>query len=153
LAGIALFAQCTLAALPGGPNLPIPPSVLKEVAGEKGTTTSTGDKRDEARIASLKENALGSDWSVALPAIRELKGMGNVARPTLISVLKTILSRDQEAIQSAVAGIGDGKEAADFEQQIETLRAEARANGAKLDKSRSETIKKAHEYYDPLVPN
>jgi uncharacterized protein YkwD len=149
---MAFFGPVALAALPGGSSLPIPPSVLKEVAGEKGTTTTTGDKRDESRIASLKEKALGSDWTLALPAIRELKGMGNVARPTLISVLKTILSRDQDEIQSAVAGIGDGKEAADFEQQIDTLRAEARANVAKLDKSKPETIKKAHEYYDQLVP-
>jgi hypothetical protein len=140
-----------LAAIPGGSGLPIPPSVLKEVAEGKGASTAAG-KKDQDHIAALKEKALGNDATVAMAAIRELKGMGNVARPTLVSVVKTVLSRDQDNIQSAIAGIGDGKEAADFEARIDTLRAEARANVAILDKSKPETIKKAHEYYDQLVP-
>jgi hypothetical protein len=140
-----------LAAIPGGSGLPIPPSVLKEVAEGKPSSTAAG-KKDQDHIAALKEKALSGDSAIALPAIRELKGMGNVARPTLVSVVKTVLSRDQDTIQSAIAGIGDGKEAADFEAQIDTLRAQARANVAILDKSKPETIRKAHEYYDQLLP-
>ena len=151
---VAAAAFCggaaTWAAVPGG-SLPIPPSVLKEVAEGKPAASAAGEK-DQARIAELKEKALSPDAAVSLPAIRELKGMGNVARPTLVNVVKTVLSRDQELIQSAVAGIGDGKEAADFEARIDTLRAEARANVAILDKAKPETIKKAHEYYDQLIP-
>jgi uncharacterized protein YkwD len=131
--------------------LPIPPSVLKEVAEGKPASTP-GGKKDQERIAALKEKALGADAAVAMPAIRELKGMGNVARPTLVSIVKTVLSRDRDAVSTAVAGIGDGKEAAEFEKRIDSLRAEARANVALLDKSKPETIKKAHEYYDQLVP-
>ncbi|MDB5320284.1 MAG: Allergen V5/Tpx related [Phycisphaerales bacterium] len=149
-AAICGGAAATWAAVPGG-GLPIPPSVLKEVAEGKPAAGAAG-KKDQEHIAALKERALTADSAVALPAIRELKGMGNVARPTLIGVLKTVLSRDQELIQSAVAGIGDGKEAADFEARIDTLRAEARANVAVLDKAKPETIKKAHEYYDQLIP-
>lgn len=145
----ALFGGAAVfAAVPSG--LPIPPSVIREVA--TGQSSNAATKADQAKIAALKEKALGDDWAVALPAVRELKGMGNPGRPTLVSVLKTLLARDQDAIQAAVAGIGDGKEAAGFESRIDALRAEARANVPQLDKAKPETIKKAHQYYDQLVP-
>lgn len=150
VATLCLGTSGVLAAVPSG--FPILPSVIKEV--ENGGSASTGPaaKNDQAKIAALKEKSLGDDWSIALPAVRELKGMGNVARPTLVEVLKTLLARDQDAIKAAVAGIGDGKEAAEFESKIDTLRAEARDNVAKLSKTKPETFKKAHEYYDQLVP-
>src|SRR5829696_3957262 len=136
LAGAVLGTVFGVAsALEGAPNsLPIPPSVLKEVA--EGKSPSTDPKKNtEAKIAALKDKALNSTESAeALAAVRELKGLGNVGRPTLVSVLKTLLTRDQDAIKSAVAGIGDGKEAAEFEGRIEAMRAEARANVPKLDK-------------------
>jgi len=145
----ALLSSATF--LSAAPNdLPILPSVIREVANGSKSTPST--KVDEAKIASLKEKAQSDDWSVALPALRELKGMGNVARPVLVDSLKSILTRDQDAIRAAVSGIGDGKEAAEFEAKIDTLRAEARANVAKLSKEKPETFKKAHAYYDQLVP-
>lgn len=149
LAAVFFGSAGVFAAAPSG--LPILPSVIKEVANG-GASTGPGAKNDEAKSTSLKEKALDDDWSVALPAIRELKGMGNIARPAVVVVLKTVLTREQEAIKAAVAGIGDGKEAADFESRINTLRAEARDNVAKLSKTRPETFKKAHEYYDQLVP-
>jgi uncharacterized protein YkwD len=134
-------------------SLPIPPSVLKEVATGGGSgSTGPAAKADAAKVADLKAKALGDDMAVALPAVRQLKGLGNVGRPALIEVLKTLLTRDQDAIRAAVAGIGDGKEAAEFESKINTLRAEARANVPLLDKAKHETIKKAHDYYDQLVP-
>jgi hypothetical protein len=139
----ALFngAAMTWAAVPGG-GLPIPPSVLKEVAEGKPAAGAAA-KKDQARIAELKDKALSPDAAIALPAIRELKGMGNVARPTLINVVKSVLSRDQDVIQSAINGIGDGKEAADFEARIETLRAEARANVDILVKTKPDRLTKA----------
>jgi uncharacterized protein YkwD len=150
IAAAVLFTSAgVFAAAPSG--LPILPSVIKEVA-KGGPSTGPGAKDDQAKIAALKEKALGDDFSVALPAIRELKGIGNVARPTVVEVLKTVLTREQEAIKAAVAGIGDGKEAADFESRINTLRAKARDNVKNLSKTKPETFKKAHEYYDQLVP-
>jgi uncharacterized protein YkwD len=150
LAAAALLSASAVMA--AGPHLPIPPSVLREVATGKPATTGPAAKQTEAKIAALKEKALGADPAVALPAIRELKGLANPARPTLISVVKTVLTRDQDAIQAAVAGIGDGKEAAAFEKQIDALRAQARANVPLLDKDKPETVKKAREFYDQLVP-
>jgi uncharacterized protein YkwD len=147
--GLALFGAA--GAWAGPIPLPIPPSVLKEVAEGKSAATPAG-KKDQERIAGLKEKALGADAALVLPAVRELKGMGNVGRPTLVGIVRTLLTRDQQAISAAVAGIGDGKEAAEFEKKIDALRAEARANVAVLDKAKPETIKKAHEYYDQLVP-
>lgn len=146
LAGILLSATGAFAALPN--DLPILPSVIREVATGRPADT----KNEQATVASLKEKSLSDNWDTALPALRELKGMGNIGRPALIEVLKTQLTRNQDAISAAVAGIGDGKEAAEFETRIEALRAQARANIPNLDKSKPETIKKAHEFYDQLVP-
>src|SRR5262249_52875169 len=80
------------------------------------------------------------------------KGMGNVGRPTLVSVLKTLLANDQSAVEQAVAGIGDGVEAAQVEKQIDDLRAQAPENGAKLGKDKPATTKKAHEITDQRPP-
>src|SRR5689334_12597171 len=104
--GTLLTGAAAMAAVPSG--LPIPPSVLKEVAEGKSPATDA-KKGTEAKIAALKDKALNSpDSAESLAAVRELKGLGNVGRPTLISVLKTLLTRDQDAIKEAVAGIGDG---------------------------------------------
>lgn len=139
-------------ALAGAPNfLPIPPSVIKEVETGKPASASAA-QQEQARIATLREKALNTDPSISLPAIRELKGMGASARPTLIGVVRTVLSRDQGAAEQAIAGIGDGKEASQYEAQIDALRKEARENIPKLDKSKPETIKKAHEFYEQLMP-
>jgi len=143
------------APLAWGRDLPISPAVLREVErsarGEGGgTAAASGSRADETKIAALKEKALGTD-SAAVEAIKELKGMGAVARPATIGVLRTMLAKDQAAVEAAVAGIGDSKAAMEYEQQIDALRKEARANVPKLAKEQPETIKKAHEYYKQLV--
>lgn len=148
-AAVLSLGAASLAGSP--PFLPIPPSVIKEVETGKPTEQSAIAKQNE-RIARLDKLARSENAEISYNALRDLKGMGAVARPTLIPALKHVLSRDQDAIEAAIAGIGDGKEAAQFESEIEILRKEARENIPKLSKEKPETIKRAHEYYDALIP-
>ncbi|HYE20250.1 MAG TPA: CAP domain-containing protein [Tepidisphaeraceae bacterium] len=138
----------------GAPPLPISPSVLRDVersARGEGPASVSG-KNEQEKIAQLKEKALGSDAQASLVAIQELKGMGAVARPTTVAVLRQVLTKDQAAVEQAVGGIGDLSAAAEYEKQIDALRKEARENVPKLDKAVPETIKRARAYYDQLVP-
>ncbi|MEZ0266396.1 MAG: CAP domain-containing protein [Phycisphaerae bacterium] len=138
----------------GAPPLPISPSVLRDVersARGEGPASVSG-KNEQEKIAQLKEKALGNDAQASLAAIKELKGMGAVARPTTVAVLRQVLAKDQAAVEHAVGGIGDLAEAAQYEKQIDALRKEARANVPLLDKEKPDTIKKARGYYDQLVP-
>jgi hypothetical protein len=148
-AAILSFGSTCLAGAPSG--LPIPPSIIKEVETGKPTEPSAIARQNE-KIAKLDKLARSTDAEVSYNALRELKGMGAVARPTLIPALKHVLTRDQAAIEAAISGIGDGVEAAKYETEIEALRNEARENIPKLSKEKPETIKKAHEYYDALIP-
>jgi len=154
--GVLLVASPLAWGRDGG--LPISPAILREVErsakGDAGAGTAkvSQSRADEAKISALKEKALGTDSAVAVAAIQELKGMGAVARPATVSVLRTVLSRDQAAVEAALAGIGDSKAAAEYEVQIDSLRKEARANVPKLSKEEPETIKQAHAYYDKLIP-
>src|SRR5688572_11024607 len=128
----AVLAGAGIAGLPawGGPPLPISPSVLRDVersARGEGPASVSG-KNEQAEIAQLKEKALGNDAQASLAAIKELKGMGAVARPTTVAVLRQVLAKDQAAVEQAVGGIGDLSAAAEYEKQIDALRKEARAN-------------------------
>ena len=153
------IACVALALAAGAPTnakdfLPVPPSVIREVEGKPapGGQGAVAAQKTQERIAALKIKAASNNWDEALAAIRELKGMGAVARPATIEAVKHILSLDQAQMEKAMADLGDGKEAAQYEKEIDGLRAEARANVEKLDKSKPETVKKAHEYYDKLMP-
>ena len=82
----AVLAGAAVSGLPawGAPPLPIPPSVLRDVersARGEGPASVAG-KNEQEKIALLKEKALGNDARASLAAIKELKGMGAVARPT-----------------------------------------------------------------------
>ncbi len=153
LRAIAILSTLTAsAALAGGPSfLPISPSVIREMEQGKGQSTAAG-RNEVARIEALKEKALSDDAQVSTAALKELKGLGAIARPTFIAALRQVLARDQAAVEKAVAGIGDSKEAAVYEAQIDVIRKEARANIEKLSKEDHDTIKKAREYYDKLIP-
>jgi uncharacterized protein YkwD len=129
------------------PLLPIPPAGPANAGGNGGTAVKVSD-----RLAALKEKALGADPAASLAAIRELKSMGQPARPTAIVVLRTVLTRDQQAVAAAVKGVGDRRAADAFAAQLEALRAQARANVPLLDKADPSTTRRAHEFYDQLVP-
>ena len=135
-------------------QLVIPPSVMQRQADQKhtGSDAAAADQRDKTRserkqIELLKSAALGADGSTVLSAVRELKDLGDPAKPTLREALRTLLGRDRSMLES-LRGMPGAPALADASEKLAAERQAAVANIAKL--AHDQTLKVAHDHYDSL---
>jgi uncharacterized protein YkwD len=161
-----LIALSTLAALALAPaaraQVLLPPDIIKQRAereeknSHSAPTTHPANApadarplRDDqaARIDSLRATALSFDPAVSATALRELRGMGQPARPALHDVVRQLLAHDRSVIEAA-HGLPSSARLHELSEKIFAERQAARTNIDKL--AHDETIKIAHAHYTTL---
>jgi uncharacterized protein YkwD len=161
-----LIALSVLAALVLGPTLRaqvlLPPDIIKKRAereeknSHSAPTTRPANAAADARpvhgdqaahIDSLRATALGFDPAASATALRELRGMGQPARPALHDVVRQLLAHDRSVIEAA-HGLPSSARLHELSEKISAERQAARTNIDKL--AHDETIKIAHDHYTSL---
>ena len=111
-------------------------------------------KEQRAKLNRLQSQAMGADPAATSAAFRELEGLGDQGKATIIDTIQKILAREKTKLDAAARPAGDAKAAKAAEKAMEDAltaeRAAARQHLAKLT-NEPESLKQAKAHFDKLL--